>query len=69
MSFPEAWIPAVVGMSVAHVDTPALLIDLDVFERNLQRLMRAVPLGPRGEFGHGMVCLRGLMHLVRFADA
>jgi 3-hydroxy-D-aspartate aldolase len=30
--------PAAVGMTLAEVDTPALLIDLDAFERNLQRM-------------------------------
>src|SRR5712675_2884917 len=30
--------PATVGMTLAEVDTPALLIDLDAFERNLQRM-------------------------------
>src|SRR5262245_60765247 len=30
--------PATVGMSLAEVDTPALLIDLDAFERNLRRM-------------------------------
>src|SRR5215467_14187182 len=30
--------PASVGMSLAQVDTPALLIDLDVFEGNLKRM-------------------------------
>lgn len=30
--------PATVGMPVAEVDTPALLLDLDAFEFNLQRL-------------------------------
>ena len=30
--------PAAVGMALAEVDTPALLIDLDAFERNLQRM-------------------------------
>jgi D-threonine aldolase len=30
--------PAVVGMALADVDTPALVIDLDAFERNLQRM-------------------------------
>src|SRR6185295_18894236 len=30
--------PAAVGMRLAEVDTPALLIDLDAFERNLQRM-------------------------------
>ena len=30
--------PATVGMPLAEVDTPALLIDLDAFERNLQRM-------------------------------
>ena len=30
--------PATVGLALAEVDTPALLIDLDAFERNLQRM-------------------------------
>jgi D-serine deaminase-like pyridoxal phosphate-dependent protein len=30
--------PAAVGMALAEVDTPALLIDLDAFERNLERM-------------------------------
>jgi len=30
--------PAVVGAALCDVDTPALLIDLDAFERNLQRM-------------------------------
>jgi D-serine deaminase-like pyridoxal phosphate-dependent protein len=30
--------PAVVGMALADIDTPALVIDLDAFERNLQRM-------------------------------
>jgi D-threonine aldolase len=30
--------PASVGMRLAEVDTPALLIDLDAFERNLERM-------------------------------
>ena len=30
--------PAAVGMALNHVDTPALLIDLDAFERNLRRM-------------------------------
>jgi len=30
--------PAEIGMSLAEVDTPALIIDLDAFERNLRRL-------------------------------
>jgi 3-hydroxy-D-aspartate aldolase len=30
--------PAIVGMALAEVDTPALLIDLDAFERNLERM-------------------------------
>ncbi len=42
-----AWTPATIGMKVDEVDTPALLIDLDAFERNLARLMRAVPPGVR----------------------
>ena len=35
MSLPP---PAAIGMALAEVDTPALLIDLDAFERNLQRM-------------------------------
>ena len=34
--------PAEIGMSLEEVDTPALLIDLDAFEGNLQRLAKAV---------------------------
>src|ERR1051325_11394903 len=30
--------PAEIGMSLAEVDTPALIVDLDAFERNLKRL-------------------------------
>ena len=30
--------PAAVGMALAEVDTPALILDLDAFERNLRRL-------------------------------
>src|SRR5262245_16675799 len=30
--------PATVGMALAEVDTPALVIDLDAFERNLRRM-------------------------------
>src|SRR5207248_815892 len=34
--------PAVIGMSLDEVDTPALMIDLDAFERNLRRLAERV---------------------------
>lgn len=34
--------PAEPGMSIEEVDTPALLVDLDAFERNLQRMASAV---------------------------
>lgn len=34
--------PATVGMAMEDVDTPALLIDLDAFERNLQRMADAI---------------------------
>jgi D-serine deaminase-like pyridoxal phosphate-dependent protein len=34
--------PAAVGMALTEVDTPALLIDLDAFERNLQRMAEFV---------------------------
>ncbi|MGH8621274.1 MAG: DSD1 family PLP-dependent enzyme, partial [Burkholderiales bacterium] len=30
--------PAEIGMSLAEVDTPALILDLDAFERNLDRM-------------------------------
>jgi 3-hydroxy-D-aspartate aldolase len=30
--------PAAIGMTMAEVDTPALIVDLDAFERNLQRM-------------------------------
>src|SRR6267143_4126009 len=30
--------PAEIGMSLEEVDTPALIVDLDAFERNLRRL-------------------------------
>src|SRR5665647_1133536 len=34
--------PATVGMLLAAVDTPALVLDLDAFERNLARMADAV---------------------------
>jgi len=34
--------PAEIGMPLEAVDTPALLIDLAAFERNIERLARAV---------------------------
>ena len=34
--------PAEIGMPLEAVDTPALLIDLDAFERNIARLAQAV---------------------------
>lgn len=34
----SAYRPADIGMPLAEVDTPALLLDLDAFERNLERL-------------------------------
>ncbi|MFV0295420.1 MAG: alanine racemase, partial [Hyphomicrobiaceae bacterium] len=34
--------PASPGMPLADVDTPALLVDLDAFERNLKRMADAV---------------------------
>lgn len=34
--------PATVGMPVDEVDTPALLLDLEAFDRNLERLMASV---------------------------
>jgi D-serine deaminase-like pyridoxal phosphate-dependent protein len=40
--------PAEIGMSLDEVDTPALIVDLDVFERNLKRLAdRVASLGVR----------------------
>lgn len=38
--------PAEPGMPLADVDTPALLIDLDAFERNLRRMADAVAATP-----------------------
>ena len=38
----ERWIPARVGDAVSEVDTPALILELDQFERNLARVMSAV---------------------------
>ena len=38
---PETPAPAAVGMAIEEVDTPALLIDLDAFERNLKRMADA----------------------------
>ena len=35
--------PATIGMRLVDVDTPALLVDLDAFERNLQRMAEATP--------------------------
>jgi len=32
------YLPAAVGMPLSEVDTPALILDLDAFERNLERL-------------------------------
>ncbi len=34
----SAYLPAEVGMSLSDVDTPSLILDLNVFERNLDRL-------------------------------
>ena len=34
--------PAEVGMSIEEIETPALIIDLDAFERNLQLMADAV---------------------------
>lgn len=39
--------PAAIGMPLGDVDTPALLIDLDAFERNLQRMAAAMPANGR----------------------
>lgn len=38
--------PARPGMALAEVDTPALVIDLDAFERNLERMAAHVASGP-----------------------
>src|SRR5712671_5684520 len=38
--------PAEIGMSLDEVDTPALVIDLDAFERNLRRLPDRIAGGP-----------------------
>src|SRR5262245_12382140 len=47
-------LPAAIGMPLAEVDTPTLLLDLDAFERNLQRLKdslaaRAVKVRPHAK--------------------
>ena len=34
--------PAEIGMTLDEVDTPALIVDLDAFERNLRRLPEAI---------------------------
>ena len=34
----SGYIPAQIGMPLSEVDTPALLLDLDAFERNLDKL-------------------------------
>jgi D-serine deaminase-like pyridoxal phosphate-dependent protein len=46
--------PATVGMALSDVDTPALGLDLDAFERNLTRLhdslgKRAISVRPHGK--------------------
>src|SRR5215213_8675831 len=46
--------PAEIGMSLDEVDTPALIVDLDAFERNLRRLAdrvqgRGVKLRPHAK--------------------
>ena len=46
--------PAAIGMPLADVDTPALLLELDAFEANLQRLAeslagRAVKVRPHAK--------------------
>ena len=38
--------PAEIGMSLDEVDTPALVIDLDAFERNLRRLAERIAGSP-----------------------
>ena len=40
--------PAEIGMPLDEVDTPALIIDLDAFERNLDRLPSAYRAAPCG---------------------
>lgn len=37
-----AYLPAAIGMPLSEVDTPCLILDLDVFERNLRRLSESV---------------------------
>src|SRR5512135_2716899 len=38
--------PAALGMPLAAIDTPALILDLDAFERNLARMADAVRARP-----------------------
>ena len=42
MRAPSALPPAGIGMAVDQVDTPALLLDLDAFEGNLDRLVQSL---------------------------
>ena len=36
------WSAAALGDPIAIIETPALLLDLDAFERNLQRMVEAL---------------------------
>ena len=44
--------PADVGMPVAEIDTPALLVDLDAYERNLDRMAASLAGTPVRLRGH-----------------
>ena len=49
--------PASIGIALDEVDTPALVLDLDALERNLQRMADAVTLGADPlEFAVGVPC-------------
>ena len=51
--------PAEIGMPLDEVDTPALVIDLDAFERNLARLAAVI----------GLDAAKALLLTARLADA
>lgn len=60
--------PATVGMAMEEVDTPALLVDLDAFERNLKRMADAIKGSPARLRPHSkthkcpVVALRQMAH-------
>ena len=66
--------PAETGMRLADVDTPALLVDLDAFERNLETMAHGtsaagVRLRPRAKTHKCAVIARRQMAAARSACA